>query len=57
MLAAAVHEAVENPEVRQRMTSIGIEPVGNTPEEFAKFLQGQVARWSTLVKNNNITLE
>jgi len=56
-LADAVHKAVETPEVRQKMLAIGIEPVGNKPEEFAKFLQGQIARWSALVKSNNITLE
>ena len=56
-LADAVRKAVETPEVRQKMLAIGIEPVGNTPEEFAKFLQGQITRWSTLVKTNNITLE
>jgi len=56
-LAGAVKQAVDNPEVRQRMLSIGIEPVGNTPEEFGRFLQGQVKRWTTLIKSNNITLE
>jgi len=56
-LADAVRKAVESPEVRQKMQAIGIEPVGNSPEEFAKFLQGQITRWSALVKSNNITLE
>ena len=56
-LAAAVRQAVQTPEVRQRMSSVGIEPVGNSPEEFARFLQGQVARWSALVRDNHITLD
>jgi len=56
-LADAVRKAVESPEVKQKMQAVGIEPVGNSPEEFAKFLQGQITRWSALVKSNNITLE
>jgi len=56
-LASAVQQAVQTPEVRQRMSSVGIEPVGNSPEEFTRFLQGQVARWSALVRDNHITLD
>jgi tripartite-type tricarboxylate transporter receptor subunit TctC len=56
-LGAAVHQAVENPEVRKIMIPKGIQPVGSGPEEFARFVQGQVARWGALVKANHITLE
>ena len=56
-LSAAVRTAVENPEVSKQMKAKGIEPVGNSPEEFTRFVQGQVARWGALVKSNNITLE
>jgi tripartite-type tricarboxylate transporter receptor subunit TctC len=56
-LAATVHQAVLMPEVSKTMLGKGIEPVGNTPEEFARFLQGQVARWGALMKANNITLD
>lgn len=56
-LAGAVHQAVENPEVRKLMIPKGIQPVGSSPEEFAKFVQGQVERWGALVKANHITLE
>jgi len=56
-LAAAVHDATRQPEVRQRMLSMGIEPVGNTPQEFKTFLAGQIARWAALVKANGITVD
>jgi tripartite-type tricarboxylate transporter receptor subunit TctC len=56
-LSDAVRKAVQEPEVRKRMLSIGIEPVGSTPQEFASFLQAQIARWSALVKANHITID
>lgn len=56
-LHSAVVEALANPEVRERMVRAGIEPVGNTPRQFAAFLQEQFARWDALVRSNNIRVE
>ncbi|HEY4068781.1 MAG TPA: tripartite tricarboxylate transporter substrate binding protein [Burkholderiaceae bacterium] len=56
-LSDAVRKAVQQPEVRKRMLSLGIDPVGSTPQEFAAFLQAQIARWSALVKANHITID
>jgi tripartite-type tricarboxylate transporter receptor subunit TctC len=56
-LSAAVRDATRQPETRRRLVSIGIEPVGNTPKEFAAFLQGQIRRWAALVKTNHITVD
>ena len=56
-LYAAVVEALKDPEVHDRLVRAGIEPVGNTPQEFAAFLQEQFTRWDGLVKSNNIRVE
>jgi tripartite-type tricarboxylate transporter receptor subunit TctC len=56
-LYAAVVEALKDPEVHDRLVRAGIEPVGNTPQEFAAFLQEQFTRWNGLVKSNNIRVE
>ncbi|QHJ01354.1 tripartite tricarboxylate transporter substrate binding protein [Xylophilus rhododendri] len=56
-LAAAVRDAIREPEVNKRLLSMGIEPVGNTPAEFKTFLAGQINRWGALVKANHITLD
>jgi hypothetical protein len=39
------------------MLQQGIEPVGNTPQEFGKFLQEQITLWSAVAKANNIVLD
>jgi tripartite-type tricarboxylate transporter receptor subunit TctC len=36
--------------MRRRMLEQGAEPVGSTPEEFAKLLREEVARWAEVVK-------
>jgi len=53
-LAKTVGEATKDPAVKARMQSMGIEPVGNTPEQFTTFLQGEIKQWRTLVQSNNI---
>ena len=53
-LAKAVHQAAQDKVVQERMGSMGIEPIGNTPEQFGAFLQGEIKQWSALVKSNNI---
>ncbi len=53
-LSDTIRLATQKPEVQQRMNAQGVEPVGNTPEQFATFLQGQIEKWGALVKSNNI---
>jgi tripartite-type tricarboxylate transporter receptor subunit TctC len=36
--------------MRQRLLDQGAEPVGNTPEEFAKILREEVKRWAQVVR-------
>jgi len=49
-LADGIIRATRDPEVRRRMLEQGAEPVGSTPEEFAKLLREEVARWAEVVK-------
>lgn len=41
--------ALRAPEVTKRLADQGIDPVGNTPEEFARFIQTETARWTQVV--------
>ena len=49
-LADGIQRATRDPETRRRLTEQGAAPVGNTPEEFAKLLREEVARWAEVVK-------
>ena len=40
------------PDVRQRFFELGAEPVGNTPEEFARYIQAEIIKWSKVVKDS-----
>ena len=45
-LSAAANEALQAPEVRRSLQTQGIEPVGGTPEDYAKYIAGEARKWS-----------
>ena len=49
-LSEATVRAARSPELKQKLVEQGTEPVGNSPEEFAKMLKEEVARWAEIVK-------
>ena len=56
-LHAAAVKALKSPEVRDRLTKLGAEPVGNTPEEFAKMLAAEQKVWTKVVKDSGAKAE
>jgi tripartite-type tricarboxylate transporter receptor subunit TctC len=49
--------ALQDPKVRERYAVLGIEPVGNTPEQFTAQIKSDLARWGEVVKAANIKVE
>ena len=46
----AARKAVASPEVRRRLETEGYIPVGNSPEDFSRFVQSEITRWAKVVK-------
>jgi tripartite-type tricarboxylate transporter receptor subunit TctC len=46
----AARQAIASPEVKKRIESEGSTPVGNSPDEFARFVQDEIPRWGRIVK-------
>lgn len=49
-LAKEVSVVMRIAEVKERMSSQGFEPVGNTPSEFATFIGEEMVRWERVVR-------
>jgi tripartite-type tricarboxylate transporter receptor subunit TctC len=49
-LAAEVQGAIRNPQTRERIVAIGLEPIGSTPEAFRKLVVSNIQRFAALVK-------
>ena len=49
-ISDAARQAIATPDVRKRLEAEGSIAVGNSPDEFAKFVQLEIARWARVVK-------
>ena len=49
-ISDAARQAIAAPDVRKRLEGEGSVPVGNSPEEFSRFVQGEIQRWARVVK-------
>src|SRR2546422_185251 len=53
-LSADVNSVLAQAEVRAKMTALGADPGGNTPEEFARFIREDQAKWAKLMRQAGI---
>jgi len=49
-LSDAARQAIATPEVKKRLETEGAIPVGNSPEEFGRFVQAEIPRWAKIVR-------
>jgi tripartite-type tricarboxylate transporter receptor subunit TctC len=54
---SAARTALANPTVKERFATFGMQPVGNTPGEFAAFIREDLARWAKVIKAAGIKVE
>ncbi|MET0733251.1 MAG: tripartite tricarboxylate transporter substrate binding protein, partial [Casimicrobiaceae bacterium] len=48
-LNAEMVKIVNMPDVKEKLTALGAEPVGNTPEEFSAMVKAEVVKWADVV--------
>lgn len=53
----AVDDILREPDVRESLSQIGVEPAGGTPADFARYLQDQQAMWAKAIKASHIQAE
>ena len=49
-IAGEVARAVKDPVFAERLTKFGVDPLGNSPEEFAKLIQQEIPVWIEAVE-------
>src|SRR3954447_9554710 len=56
-LNAAINRAVQSPTFKERFASIGDEPAGGTPEDFAETIAKDSAKWKEVVQRAGVRLD
>ncbi len=51
---SAVNRALQQSETRQRLAAFGVDPLGGTEEEFARYFRSEVAKWRKVIQEAGI---
>jgi tripartite-type tricarboxylate transporter receptor subunit TctC len=49
-------KALQSPDIRNRYEQLGMVPVGDSPEQFAKTIKEETVRWAKIVRERNLTV-
>ena len=53
----AIVNVVKRQDIHDKIVQVGIDPVGNSPEQFTQFLRDEIAKWGKVIKAANVKVE
>jgi tripartite-type tricarboxylate transporter receptor subunit TctC len=56
-LNATLNQTLAQPDMREKLAAEALEPQPMSPEAFGRYIQQDIARWTQLVKAQNLTIE
>jgi tripartite-type tricarboxylate transporter receptor subunit TctC len=56
-LNAEANRSFATQDVKEKLAAVGIDPAGDTPEQFAAFIRDEIAKWGPVVKAAGIVPE
>ncbi len=56
-LNQAINRVVQSNDTKERFAALGFEPRGTSPEELERHIKAEIARWSAVIKAQNIKPE
>jgi len=56
-LQGEISRILSLPDVKQKLVQLGLEPVGDTPEEFSKAILAGIEKWGKVIRNHGISIE
>jgi tripartite-type tricarboxylate transporter receptor subunit TctC len=57
LLYREIAKAVAQPEVKERLTTLGFDPVANAPEEFGARIRLEIDKWGKVVRDAKLRIE
>lgn len=45
------------PDVREALIAQGTEPIGGSPAEFRRYVEGEIVKWTKVAKAANVQLD
>ena len=53
-MSSEVSRAVQSPDVKAKLLHQGVESIGTTPQQFASFMQSEIARYGKIIKESGV---
>jgi tripartite-type tricarboxylate transporter receptor subunit TctC len=50
-------QALQAADVSEKLSGLGADPVGSTPEQFAAFIQAETKKWARVIREANVKAE
>lgn len=56
-IAADLGRVLKLPDVQERFAALGVEPIGSAPDDFARFVKSEIAKWEKVRKATGLTID
>jgi tripartite-type tricarboxylate transporter receptor subunit TctC len=56
-LNAEINKAIANPETRDKMVTLGVDPAGTSAADFGSYIQAQIPRYAKILKASGATVD
>lgn len=56
-LNTAINEALQLPELRKKLGGQGLDVQGDTPQEFGRYIEAEIAKWGPIVKASGARID
>ena len=57
LLYREIAKAFAQPEVKERLATLGFQPVVNTPEDYADYIRAEIPKWGKVIKTASIRIQ
>ncbi len=57
VLAAETARIVKTPDMGKRISELGGEPIGGTPQQFAALIKSEITKWAKVIKDAKVELQ
>jgi tripartite-type tricarboxylate transporter receptor subunit TctC len=56
-LNTEINRIIKQPEMKDKLSALGIEPVGTTPEQYAQYIKSEKTKWTKVVKESGARID